>query len=99
MARKEKKRSFFERLTYKYQLIIRNEEDFAEKTTFTITYGKVAMWIFVMFSFSFVLSFFAGKYLLNMSTTWKKKNAERMIMTIDLLTLLMLSVKSMFRFT
>ncbi len=37
------------RLTTRYLLIVRNEEDFAEKTTFTFTYAKVALFIVSLF--------------------------------------------------
>jgi len=39
------RKTFSNRLTTKYLLIVRNEEDFAEKTTFTFTYAKLALFI------------------------------------------------------
>lgn len=39
------RKTFSNRLTTRYLLIVRNEEDFAEKTTFTFTYAKLVLFI------------------------------------------------------
>ena len=39
------RKTFSSRLTNRYLLIVRNEEDFAEKTTYTFTYAKLILFI------------------------------------------------------
>jgi hypothetical protein len=50
-------------LTKKYQLIIRNEADFSEKTTISYNYGKAIMFFFFMFTVSAVVGFFCIRYV------------------------------------
>jgi murein DD-endopeptidase MepM/ murein hydrolase activator NlpD len=51
-------------LTTRYLLIIRNEENFAEKSTYTFTYAKVSLAIFLIFALLFGLSFYLATTLL-----------------------------------
>jgi murein DD-endopeptidase MepM/ murein hydrolase activator NlpD len=51
-------------LTSRYQLIIRNEENFAEKTSMGFTYSKVILFSVILFSVIFVLSLFLSRTLL-----------------------------------
>lgn len=51
-------------LTSRYQLIIRNEENFAEKTSLGFTYSKVILFSVIIFSVIFVSSLFLSRTLL-----------------------------------
>ena len=51
-------------LTSRYQLIIRNEENFAEKTSLGFTYSKVILFSVILFSIVFVVSLFLSRTLL-----------------------------------
>jgi murein DD-endopeptidase MepM/ murein hydrolase activator NlpD len=51
-------------LTSRYQLIIRNEENFAEKTSLGFTYSKVILFSVIIFSIIFVTSLFLSRTLL-----------------------------------
>lgn len=51
-------------LTSRYQLVIRNEENFAEKTSVGFTYSKVILFSVILFSVIFVISLFLSKTLL-----------------------------------
>ena len=51
-------------LTSRYQLIIRNEENFAEKTSLGFTYSKVILFSIILFSIIFVVSLFLSRTLL-----------------------------------
>ena len=51
-------------LTTRYQLIIRNEENFAEKTSAGFTYSKVILFSVILFATIFVLSLFMVKTVL-----------------------------------
>ncbi len=53
------KKTFSSRLTTRYLLIVRNEEDFAEKSTFTFTYAKI-----VFFAVTVMLVMFVGSLFL-----------------------------------
>jgi murein DD-endopeptidase MepM/ murein hydrolase activator NlpD len=54
------KKTFSDWLTNRYLLVVRNEENFAEKTTFSFNYAKIIVFITItvifLFSFSFYLS-------------------------------------------
>lgn len=54
------KKTFSDWLTIRYLLVVRNEENFAEKTTFSFNYAKLIVFITItvifLFSFSFYLS-------------------------------------------
>ncbi len=58
------KKTLSERLTIKYQLVIRNEENLAEKSTFGFTYAKVLVISVGIFMIIFVGSLFLSKTLL-----------------------------------
>ena len=62
MGRKESGQ-LYNWLTKKYQLIIRNEADFSEKTTITYNYGKAIMFFFFIFTISAVTGFFCISYI------------------------------------
>ncbi len=51
-------------LTSRYQLIIRNEENFAEKTSLAFTYSKVILFSVILFSVIFVVSLLLSRTLL-----------------------------------
>lgn len=51
-------------LTNRYQLVIRNEENFAEKTSVGFTYSKVILFSVILFSMIFIISLFLSKTLL-----------------------------------
>ena len=50
-------------LTKKYQLIIRNEADFSEKSTISYNYGKAIMFAFFIFTVSGVVGYFSIHYV------------------------------------
>jgi murein DD-endopeptidase MepM/ murein hydrolase activator NlpD len=58
------KKTLSNRLTSRYQLVIRNEENFAEKTSMGFTYSKVILFSGILFSIIFVVSLFLSKTLL-----------------------------------
>ncbi len=62
---KKKKRSIYDRITYKYQVIIRNEENFAEKTTFSFNYAQALLVFFILFSGMLFMSLFLAKSILS----------------------------------
>lgn len=51
-------------LTTRYQLVIRNEENFAEKTTAGFTYSKIILFSVIFFAVMFVVSLFLVKTVL-----------------------------------
>jgi murein DD-endopeptidase MepM/ murein hydrolase activator NlpD len=58
------KRTLSERLTAKYQLVIRNEENLEEKSTFGFTYAKILVVVAVFFLVVFGLSLLLAQTLL-----------------------------------
>ena len=58
------KRTLSERLTTRYQMVIRNEENLAEKTTFAFTYAKLLVFSVVIFVAIFTMSLFLSETLL-----------------------------------
>jgi murein DD-endopeptidase MepM/ murein hydrolase activator NlpD len=60
----KQKKTLSSRLTSRYQLIIRNEENFAEKTSFGFTYSKVILFSVILFSAIFIGSLFLAETLL-----------------------------------
>ncbi len=58
------RKTFSSRLTTRYLLIVRNEEDFAEKTTFTFTYAKVTFFAVTVCIIIFIGSLFLVNTLL-----------------------------------
>jgi len=68
-------------LTTRYQLIIRNEENFAEKTSMGFTYSKVILFSVILFTGLFVLSLFMSKTIL---ARWFDPKHEQMVLTEQL---------------
>lgn len=62
--RLEEKKTLSSRLTTKYLLIVRNEDNFAEKTTYNFTYTKIILTITFVFLLLFGLSFYLSTTLL-----------------------------------
>jgi len=71
-------------LTTRYQLIIRNEENFAEKTSMGFTYSKVILFSVILFTGLFVLSLFMSKTIL---AKWFDPKHEQMVLTQQLFEL------------
>ncbi len=71
-------------LTTRYQLIIRNEENFAEKTSMGFTYSKVILFSVILFTGLFVLSLFMSKTIL---AKWFDPKHEQMVLNQHLLEL------------
>ena len=71
-------------LTTRYQLIIRNEENFAEKTSVGFTYSKVILFSVILFTGLFVLSLFMSKTIL---AKWFDPKHEQMVLTQQLFEL------------
>ena len=69
------RKTFSSWLTNRYLLIIRNEENFAEKSTFSFTYARVILIAVVLFIIMLVLSLFLVKTLL---TQWFDPRYEQM---------------------
>lgn len=65
MQEKGKRQRFWSWLTNKYQLIIRNEENFAEKTTVSFNYAKASLVILTTFTILFVLALFMSRTVLS----------------------------------
>ena len=75
---KERKRvRIYNWLTNKYQLTIRNEENFAEKTTISFNYVKAIMVFVIFFSVMLALSFFIGKTFL--AQFYDEEEGDRLI--------------------
>jgi len=68
-------------LTTRYQLIIRNEENFAEKTSLGFTYSKVILFSVILFTGLFVLSLFMSKTIL---AKWFDPKHEQMVLNQEL---------------
>ncbi len=71
-------------LTTRYQLIIRNEENFAEKTSMGFTYSKVILFSVILFTGLFVLSMFMAKTIL---AKWFDPKHEQMVLNQQLFEL------------
>lgn len=71
-------------LTTRYQLIIRNEENFAEKTSLGFTYSKVILFSVILFTALFVFSLFMSKTIL---AKWFDPKHEQMVLNQELLDL------------
>jgi len=72
-------------LTSRYQLIIRNEENFAEKTSLGFTYSKVILFSVILFSVIFIISLLLSKSLL---AKWFDPRHETMEMNKQLVELI-----------
>ncbi len=80
----EPKKTLSNWLTTRYQLIIRNEENFAEKTSMGFTYSKVILFSLILFTGLFVMSLFMSKTLL---AKWFDPKHEQMVLNQQLLEL------------
>lgn len=61
---KKEKKTVSNWLTSRYQLVIRNENNFAEKTSIGFTYNKVILFSVMLFSLIFIISLFMSKTVL-----------------------------------
>ncbi|HYG04037.1 MAG TPA: M23 family metallopeptidase [Chryseosolibacter sp.] len=68
-------------LTTRYQLIIRNEENFAEKTSVAFTYSKIILFSVILFSIVFVISLFLVETVLE---KWFDPKYEQMVLNQQL---------------
>ena len=68
-------------LTTRYQLIIRNEENFAEKTSLGFTYAKVILFSVILFAAIFAISLFLSKTVL---AKWYDPRHAQMLMNQEL---------------
>jgi murein DD-endopeptidase MepM/ murein hydrolase activator NlpD len=68
-------------LTTRYQLIIRNEENFAEKTSVGFTYSKVVLFSVILFTGLFTLSLVMSKTIL---ARWFDPKHEQMVLNQQL---------------
>ncbi|HYC85297.1 MAG TPA: M23 family metallopeptidase [Chryseosolibacter sp.] len=75
------KRTLSSWLTNRYQLIIRNEENFAEKTSVAFTYSKVILFSVILFSIVFVISLFLVQTVLE---KWFDPKYEQMVLNQQL---------------
>ncbi len=80
----KQKKTFSNWLTNRYQLIIRNEENFAEKTSFGFTYSKVIFFLGLLFAAVFVVSLFLAQTLL---AKWFDPRFEQMVLNRELIDL------------
>lgn len=71
-------------LTTRYQFIIRNEENFAEKTSVGFTYSKVILFSGIFFMTLFILSLFLSKTIL---ARWFDPKHENRVLNQQLLEL------------
>lgn len=58
------KKTFSDWLSNRYILVVRNEENFAEKTSFSFTYAKIIVFITTAFIFLFSLCFYLSSTIL-----------------------------------
>lgn len=61
------RKTFTDWLSSRYLLILRNEENFAERTTFSFTYAKLIVFLVTIFLFLFLLTLYLSTTLL---ATW-----------------------------
>lgn len=73
-------------LTTRYQLIIRNEENFAEKTSVGFTYSKVILFSVIIFVFFLTISLFLVKTVLE---KWFDPKYEQMVLNQKLYGLML----------
>lgn len=71
-------------LTTRYQLVIRNEENFAEKASAGFTYSKIILFSVILFTILFVVSLFMVKTIL---AKWFDPKHEQMVMNQQLMEL------------
>jgi murein DD-endopeptidase MepM/ murein hydrolase activator NlpD len=75
------KRTLSSALTTRYQLIIRNEENFAEKTSLGFTYSKLILFSFLLFIAVFAMSLFLVETVLE---KWFDPKYEQMVLNQQL---------------
>lgn len=75
------KRTLSSALTTRYQLIIRNEENFAEKTSLGFTYSKLILFSFLLFVTMFVICLFLVRTVLD---KWFDPKYEQMVLNQQL---------------
>ncbi len=75
------KKTLSSALTTRYQLIIRNEENFAEKTSLGFTYSKLILFSFLLFITVFVMCLFLVETVLE---KWFDPRYEQMVMNQQL---------------
>ena len=63
--KKGKRQRLWSWLTDKYQLIIRNEENFAEKTTVSFNYAKAFLLLLITFTVLFIIALFMSRTVLS----------------------------------
>ena len=80
----EPKKTLSNWLTTRYQLVIRNEENFAEKTSMGFTYSKVIFFSVIVFTGLFVMSLFMSKTIL---AKWFDPKHEQMVLNQQLFEL------------
>jgi murein DD-endopeptidase MepM/ murein hydrolase activator NlpD len=68
-------------LTTRYQLIIKNEDNFAEKTSIGFTYSKIILFSVILFSVVFVISLFLVETVLE---KWFDPKYEQMVLNQQL---------------
>jgi len=68
-------------LTTRYQLIIKNEENFAEKTSVGFTYSKIILFSVILFSVVFIISLFLVKTVLE---KWFDPKYEQVVLNQQL---------------
>jgi len=68
-------------LTTRYQLIIKNEENFAEKTSVGFTYSKIILFSVILFSIVFIISLFLVETVLE---RWFDPKYEQMVLNQQL---------------
>jgi len=68
-------------LTTRYQLIIKNEENFAEKTSVAFTYSKIILFSVILFSVVFLISLFLVQTVLE---KWFDPRYEQMVLNQQL---------------
>jgi murein DD-endopeptidase MepM/ murein hydrolase activator NlpD len=68
-------------LTTRYQLIIKNEDNFAEKTSVGFTYSKIILFSVILFSVVFVISLFLVETVLE---KWFDPKYEQMVLNQQL---------------
>jgi murein DD-endopeptidase MepM/ murein hydrolase activator NlpD len=71
-------------LTTRYQMVIRNEENFAEKTSMGFTYSKVILFSVIIFMVLFAISLFLAQTVL---AKWFDPRYEQMAMNKELVEL------------
>ena len=80
------RKTFSSRLTNRYLLIVRNEEDFAEKTTYTFTYAKLILFIVLTGVILFIASLFTVSTLLEQwfDPRYAQAEANRQLIELSL---------------